>query len=87
MCFMAARTSAFFICVLLSLYAGAGAGHQPFHLGERRHGAVAGCGHGERPVGDSGVERPLHAAPSEQTVNQAGSERVSAANPVEDLHV
>ena len=64
-----------------------GALHRAHHLGERRHGGVAGRRHRQRAVRDAALERPLRILAGEQPVDEPGRERIAAADAIEDLDV
>ena len=71
----------------LSLDARAGAFHQFFNFLFRRHGSVAGRGHGQRAVRRAVIHGLLRIAGGHQTVDQAGGKTVAAADTVENFQV
>src|SRR5438552_8885361 len=63
----------------------------PFHhlqnFLQRRHTCIAGSGHRQGAVRRAALPRPLRLVPRQKAINQAGSERVSAANAVQDFQI
>src|SRR5579863_6242360 len=61
--------------------------HHLFHFFERGHGGVSGRGHREGAVRRTTFHSPLRAFVGEKTIDQAGSEGISAAHAIINLQI
>ena len=69
---------------ILPVDAGAAAFHEFLNLVEGRHRSVSRRGHGQRAVRHAAVDRVVDVSGGHKPVDQARSEAVAAADPVED---
>src|SRR5262249_31912460 len=61
--------------------------HDLLYFIECGHGGVAGSGHGEGAMRCAALDGPLRAFACEESVDQAGSKGVAAADTIENLEV
>src|SRR5206468_963631 len=69
------------------LHSSAGAFHDALYFIKCRHRRISRSGHGESAMRASAIDGPIRALLVEEAVDKAGSERIPAANAVEDFQV